>query len=82
MTRKMEVKIKDNNGESSMQITSKKELLEKIMDTILDSVDSDLPVGFTFYQGIGSTKYEISIRELEDDSFVDGQGNRWIREDG
>lgn len=62
-----------------MEITKRSELQRKIKDAVEEDADMDLPLTLTYCEGFGFNKYEITIKMLEADTFIDSRGVKWVK---
>lgn len=65
-----------------MDIIRSKQILNRmIKETMWDEPDDNItfPKVFFFCDGIGQPTFEITIRKMEEDFFIDGNGDKWIR---
>lgn len=62
-----------------MELTKRQELQRKIKQAVEGESEEDFPLVFTYCEGFGFSRYEITIRILDSDTFVDSRGVKWVK---
>lgn len=65
-----------------MDIIRGKQILNRLIkETIWNEPEDNIifPRVLFFCDGIGQPTYEITIKKIDEDFFIDGNGNKWIR---
>lgn len=63
-----------------MEVTKRQDLQRKIKQAVSgDEWEEELPLTITYCEGFGFLKYEITIKVVDEDSFVDSRGIKWVK---
>ena len=65
-----------------MDLIRSKNVLNKRMREVFyqdEECPFTLPYTLFFCEGLGEPTFKITIEKFSEDSFVDGQGNQWVK---
>ena len=62
-----------------MNIIRNRTILNRAIRTATWEEETQFPVILHFCEGLGEPLFKITVDKVEDDVFVDGKGQKWMR---
>lgn len=63
------------------KISKISELKRALSIALKATPDNELPLTYIFDEGMEFSKYKITLELIEQDSFIDKKGRKWVRSD-
>ena len=65
-----------------LPISSKSDLNRQLRNLVMEETDDDkrYPSTFLFCEGIGNPTFKITVQKVDDNTFIDSKGTKWIKQ--